>query len=112
MAATRWPATRAPGPRTSAPGAAGGPPLMGARVVPLPSPSSDDDQRRYRDPAEVEALKENDPIPFFSNRLRAAGLLTDEADAGLRAEIKTETNEAQARAEARPDPDAALAHRR
>jgi len=88
-----------------------GPTLIEARVVRLTSHSSDDDQRRYRDPAEVEALKENDPIPFFSNRLRAAGLLTDEADAGLRAEIKAEINESQARAEARPDPDPATAHR-
>ena len=38
-----------------------GPTLIEARVVRLTSHSSDDDQRRYRDAAEVEALKEQDP---------------------------------------------------
>ena len=46
----------------------------------LTSHSSDDDQRRYRDPAEVEALKERDPIPQFAGELRAVGVLTDERD--------------------------------
>ena len=48
-----------------------GPTLIEARVVRLTSHSSDDDQRRYRDPAEVEALKERDPIPMFANELRS-----------------------------------------
>ena len=57
-----------------------GPTLIEARVVRLTSHSSDDDQRRYRDPAEVDALKERDPIPQFAGELRAAGVLTDERD--------------------------------
>ena len=57
-----------------------GPTLIEAHVVRLTSHSSDDDQRRYRDPAEVEALKERDPIPMFAAELRAAGVLTDEVD--------------------------------
>src|SRR6185436_1379485 len=83
-----------------------GPTLIEARVVRLTSHSSDDDQRRYRDPAEVEALKERDPIPMFAAELRAAGVLTDEIDERLRAEVKTEVNEASVRAEARPEPTA------
>ena len=86
-----------------------GPTLIEAIVVRLTSHSSDDDQRRYRDPGEVEALKEHDPIMLFGNRLLAAGLLTPEADDVLRAEIKAEVNLASQRAEARPDPDPATA---
>jgi len=88
-----------------------GPTLIEAKVVRLTSHSSDDDQRRYRDPAEVEALKEHDPIPLFANRLREAGILTDALEEQMRAEIKTEINQASVRGEARPDPDPATAER-
>jgi 2-oxoisovalerate dehydrogenase E1 component alpha subunit len=89
-----------------------GPTLIEARVVRLTSHSSDDDQRRYRDPAEVEALKERDPIPLFAKELRAADVLTDETDEAIRAEVKAEVNEASKRAEARPEPNARDAHER
>jgi 2-oxoisovalerate dehydrogenase E1 component alpha subunit len=88
-----------------------GPTLIEATVVRLTSHSSDDDQRRYRDPGEVEALKERDPLPAFADQLREAGLLDIEIDARLRAEVKAEVNEASRRAEARPDPDPATAER-
>jgi 2-oxoisovalerate dehydrogenase E1 component alpha subunit len=86
-----------------------GPTLIEARVVRLTSHSSDDDQRRYRDPAEVEALKGQDPIARFATQLREWGLLTDEREEQLRAEIKAEVNDASRRAEARPEPDVATA---
>jgi 2-oxoisovalerate dehydrogenase E1 component alpha subunit len=86
-----------------------GPTLIEARVVRLTSHSSDDDQRRYREPAEVEELKQQDPIPLFANRLTAVGILTPELDQQYRAEVKAEVNEASRRAEARPDPDVANA---
>ena len=89
-----------------------GPTLIEARVVRLTSHSSDDDQRRYRDPAEVEALKERDPIPMFANELRSMGILTDDRDDQLRAGVKAEVNEASRRAEARPEPTADDAHER
>ena len=89
-----------------------GPTLIEARVVRLTSHSSDDDQRRYRDPAEVEALKERDPIPQFASELRAGGVLTDDLDDATRAEVKAEVNEASKRAEARPEPTADDAHQR
>jgi 2-oxoisovalerate dehydrogenase E1 component alpha subunit len=88
-----------------------GPSLIETRVVRLTSHSSDDDQRRYRDPAEVEVLREHDPIMLFGNRLMAAGLLTEVNDGALRAEVKSEVNAASVRAEARPDPDPATAER-
>jgi len=89
-----------------------GPTLIEARVVRLTSHSSDDDQRRYRDPSEVEHLKEQDPIPMFAGELRAAGVLTDEVDEAIRAEVKAEINDATKRAEARPEPVADDAHER
>ena len=88
-----------------------GPTLIEARVVRLTSHSSDDDQRRYRDPAEVDALKEQDPIARFATQLRAAGLLEDEREEQLRAEVKAEVNESSRRAEARPEPDVSGAAR-
>ena len=89
-----------------------GPTLIEAHVVRLTSHSSDDDQRRYRDPAEVEALKERDPLPRFANELRDAGVLSDEREEQLRAEVKVEVNEASKRAEVRPDPTSEDAHER
>jgi 2-oxoisovalerate dehydrogenase E1 component alpha subunit len=88
-----------------------GPTLIEARVVRMTSHSSDDDQRRYRDPAEVEALKQQDPLMAFAGQLRELGLLSDELDDRLRAEAKTEVNEAGRRAEARPEPDVGTAER-
>ncbi len=88
-----------------------GPTLIEARVVRLTSHSSDDDQRRYRDPADVESLKGQDPIPHFATTLREAGVLDDTLEAQLRAEIKAEINQASQDAEARPDPDPATAER-
>ena len=88
-----------------------GPTLIEARVVRLTSHSSDDDQRRYRDPAEVEALKEQDPIVRFAGQLREIGLLDDAKEEEYRAAAKAEINEASNRAEARPDPDPATAER-
>ena len=88
-----------------------GPTLIEARVVRLTSHSSDDDQRRYRDPAEVDALKDQDPILAFSRELHGMGLLDDETEERMRAEVKAEVNEAGKRAEARPEPDLANAAR-
>jgi 2-oxoisovalerate dehydrogenase E1 component alpha subunit len=82
-----------------------GPSLIEANVVRMTSHSSDDDQRRYRDPDEVAALKERDPLIVFSRELHALGVLTDEAEEALRTEAKAEVNEAARRAESRPEPD-------
>jgi 2-oxoisovalerate dehydrogenase E1 component alpha subunit len=86
-----------------------GPTLIEAHVVRLTSHSSDDDQRRYRDPAEVDALKERDPITVFGRQLHELGVLDEAREAELRAQVKGEVNEATRRAESRPDPDAATA---
>jgi 2-oxoisovalerate dehydrogenase E1 component alpha subunit len=89
----------------------GGPTLIEARVVRMTSHSSDDDQRRYRDADEVAALKDQDPLLLFGRELRTAGVLTDEVEERLRAEAKTEINEASKRAESRPEADVSTAER-
>lgn len=88
-----------------------GPTLIEARVVRLTSHSSDDDQRRYRDPEEMTTLTERDPIAIFGQELREIGVLTDEFEAQMRAEIKQEINDASRAAEGRPDPDTDAAER-
>ena len=85
----------------------GGPTLIEAHVVRLTSHSSDDDQRRYRDPAEIEALKAHDPIPRLTADLRAWGVLDEASDEALKAEVKAHVADSAAKAEARPDPDPA-----
>ena len=85
----------------------GGPTLIEAHVTRLTSHSSDDDQRRYRDAAEVEALKAQDPLPRLASDLQTWGVLDGAGDEALKAEVKALVAEAAARAEARPDPDPA-----
>ena len=88
-----------------------GPTLIEATVVRLTSHSSDDDQRRYRDAAEVEGLKQQDPLAIFARELRELGILDDAIEDRLRAEVKDEINHATRAAEARPEPDVATAER-
>ena len=88
-----------------------GPTLIEAKVARLTSHSSDDDQRRYRDMDEVTSLTQRDALAIFAQQLRDVGVLTDEAEDRMKAEIKQEVNEANRAAEARPDPDPATAER-
>jgi 2-oxoisovalerate dehydrogenase E1 component alpha subunit len=88
-----------------------GPTLIEAKVVRLTSHSSDDDQRRYRDAAEVEGLKQQDPLAIFARQLRELEILDDATEDRLRGEVKDEINRATRAAEARPEPDVATAAR-
>jgi pyruvate dehydrogenase E1 component alpha subunit len=56
----------------------------------------------YRDPAEVAAWKERDPIPAFVALLRELGHLDDEGLAAMEAEVEAELDQAVAFAEASP----------
>ena len=82
-----------------------GPTLIEANVVRLQSHSTDDDQRAYRDPAELAAEAARDPIPKMRDMLIERGWLTLERDAVLRDEISREVDRATEVAEAAPDPD-------
>ena len=88
-----------------------GPTLIEAKVTRLTGHSSDDQQTKYRTEEELAAERERDPVPAFRAQLREAGVLTEEIEARLEAEIKAAVQEATDYAEAQPDPDPATAMR-
>jgi TPP-dependent pyruvate/acetoin dehydrogenase alpha subunit len=61
------------------------------------------DPDRYRTKAEIEHWKERDPLLLLAERLRAEGLLDDEAVAAMEAEIGSEIDQAVAFADAGGD---------
>ena len=86
-----------------------GPTLIEAKVTRLTAHSSDDQQTKYRSESDLELGKAHDPLPIFRAQLRDAGVLTDEIEAQLAAEIKAIVDDATDHAEAEPDPDPATA---
>lgn len=82
----------------------GGPTLVEAKCARF-QPHSGDDDDKYRDPAEVAALRRDDPLPRFRQQLVERGLLDDHAVAALTAELRAEVDAATAAAESAPDPD-------
>jgi 2-oxoisovalerate dehydrogenase E1 component alpha subunit len=84
-----------------------GPSLIEAEVLRLQSHSTDDDQRAYRDPAELAAEAERDPIPRMRDALIERSWLNADDDAALRDEVNLEVERATDAAEAAPDPDPA-----
>lgn len=88
-----------------------GPTLIEARTYRFAPHTSNDDDRRYRSRDEVEMWKQKDPIRRLAAYLKGVGLLDDEKDARLRAEVEAEVREAAAWAEAQPDPDPATVGR-
>jgi 2-oxoisovalerate dehydrogenase E1 component alpha subunit len=86
-----------------------GPSLIEAKVTRLTGHSSDDQQTKYRSEEELEAEKERDPLPRFREQLRSAGILTDEVEARLSAEITAVVDDATEFAESEADPDPSTA---
>jgi 2-oxoisovalerate dehydrogenase E1 component alpha subunit len=84
-----------------------GPSLIEAEVLRLQSHSTDDDQRAYRDAAELAAEAERDPIPRMRDALIERGWLNADDDAALRADVNREVERATDAAEVAPDPDPA-----
>ncbi len=60
-----------------------------------------DDPKRYRDDEEVESWRKRDPLIRFATYLRSRGLLDDEGEEKLEAEIRDELKQAWTDAEAR-----------
>jgi 2-oxoisovalerate dehydrogenase E1 component alpha subunit len=82
----------------------GGATLIETKVYRLTPHSSDDDDRTYRDRAEVEAAKLNDPLLSFEGVLRERGLLTDEVRAEYDLQARRMIDDAQRTAESAPYP--------
>jgi 2-oxoisovalerate dehydrogenase E1 component alpha subunit len=83
----------------------GGPTLIEAKVTRLTAHSSDDQQTKYRTEDDLAEGRAHDPLPIFREQLRGAGVLTDEIEAAMDAEIKALVEDATDHAEAEPDPD-------
>jgi 2-oxoisovalerate dehydrogenase E1 component alpha subunit len=81
-----------------------GPTLLEAKVIRLTAHSSDDQQTKYRSAEELAALQQQDPLPRFRGELRDAGILTEELEAKIAAEVKADIDEATEYAESAPDP--------
>jgi len=88
-----------------------GPTLIEAKVQRLTAHSSDDQQTKYRSEEELADERTKDCVPGFRTQLMAAGVLTDEIDEKLNAEIKGIVDEATDYAEAQSDPDPSTATR-
>jgi 2-oxoisovalerate dehydrogenase E1 component alpha subunit len=80
--------------------------LVSAKVARFTSHSSDDDQRRYRPQAELEALLRRDPIERFRGYLLEEGVMAEEADDAIQQECTAEVDAAVTYAEAAASPRA------
>ncbi len=87
-----------------------GPTLIEAKTYRMTAHSSDDDDRRYRERAEVEEWRLKDPILRFESYLEEHGVLGPAKKEEINAEIKAEVQEASDYAENAPyaDPEEAL----
>ena len=63
------------------------------------------DPAKYRTAADVESLKEHDPVHTYAAKLKAAGVLDDEGLAELDREAKDKVDDAASFAAASPNPD-------
>ncbi|MEX2183340.1 MAG: thiamine pyrophosphate-dependent dehydrogenase E1 component subunit alpha [Chloroflexota bacterium] len=88
-----------------------GPTLIEAKVTRLTAHSSDDQQTKYRSEEELTSGRARDPLPLFRAQLVDAGILTDEVQAVIAADVKAAVEDATDYAEAQPDPDPATALR-
>jgi 2-oxoisovalerate dehydrogenase E1 component subunit alpha len=88
-----------------------GPSMIEAKVTRLTAHSSDDQQTKYRSAEELDAERGHDALPRFRKQLVEAGVLTEEIEARLAAEIKAVVDDATEYAEHQPDPDPATATR-
>ena len=85
--------------------------VIEAKVIRLTAHSSDDQQTKYRTAEELADMSGKDPLPRFREELRAASVLTDEAEARIAAVVKAEVEDATTFAEEAVDPDPATAMR-
>lgn len=84
--------------------AGGGPTFLECVTYRIGPHSSSDDPSRYRPDSEVEAWRARDPILRLRRHLIRLGLLDEERERALEAELRAEIDAALARAEAAPPP--------
>ena len=82
-----------------------GPTIVETMVNRMTPHSSDDDDRSYRPKEELEALKAQDPIDLQRDKLLAAGILTEEAEAEMQERATQEVEEAVEFAAEAPYPE-------
>jgi 2-oxoisovalerate dehydrogenase E1 component len=87
-----------------------GPSLVECKTYRYLAHTSDDDDRTYRSPEEVEAWRKKDPLNSMRQYLIEQRLLPEADEEALLASVRAEIDEALAAAEAArdPDPDEAL----
>ena len=81
-----------------------GPTFIEAMVERYLPHTSDDDDRRYRTPEDLEEARKRDPLELLSGRLMAIGSLTAEIDDRFHADAKREVDDATDFAESAPYP--------
>ena len=82
-----------------------GPTLIEAETVRLLAHSSSDDQRKYRDPGDLEDDRRKDPIPRFEQLLVERGAATHDDLAHIKKEVQERIDAATDQAELQPLPD-------
>jgi 2-oxoisovalerate dehydrogenase E1 component alpha subunit len=89
-----------------------GPTLIEAKTYRLVPHSSDDDDRRYRTPEEVEEWAAKGPLAAFAKQLKELGILDDKSEQELDERVNREVDEATDEVEKMPtpDPESALRH--
>jgi len=81
-----------------------GPTLIEANVERYLPHTSDDDDSRYRDPKEIEAARERDPLRILNGQLKTLGYLTTDDDEEIRQAATREVDEATEFVESAPYP--------
>jgi 2-oxoisovalerate dehydrogenase E1 component len=81
-----------------------GPTLIECKTYRFRAHTSDDDDRTYRTPEEVEAWRKKDPLRQFRQYLIEQRLLPEADEVAIEAELKEAVDEAARRAEAQPFP--------
>jgi 2-oxoisovalerate dehydrogenase E1 component len=89
-----------------------GPALVECKTYRYLGHTSDDDDRSYRTPAEVELWRKKDPLLRMRQYLIEQRLLSERREEELEAEVKAEVEEAAERAEASASAEPATAFRR
>jgi 2-oxoisovalerate dehydrogenase E1 component len=89
-----------------------GPALVECKTYRYLAHTSDDDDRTYRTPQEVEMWRKKDPLQRLKQYLIEQRLLSEQREDEVEAEVRAEVDDAARRAEAAPAPAAADAFTR